>query len=93
MSVFVPTIITVSAFFIIVASLAFRAQMRKPQTGAEALEGALGEVKKDLNPEGKVFVAGELWNAEAEENIATGETVRVVSVENLKLKVKRIGAN
>jgi len=93
MSVFIPTIITVSAFFIIVTSLAFRAQMRKPQTGAEALEGALGEVKKDLNPEGKVFVAGELWNAEAEENIPTGETVQVVSVENLKLKVKRIGAN
>lgn len=93
MSVFIPTIITVSAFFIIVASLAFRAQMRKPQTGAEALEGALAVVKKDLNPEGKVFIAGELWNAEAEENIPAGETVRVVAVENLKLKVKRNDAN
>jgi membrane-bound serine protease (ClpP class) len=93
MSVFIPTIITVSAFFIIVASLAFRAQMRKPQTGAEALEGALAVVKKDLNPEGKVFIAGELWNAEADENIPSGETVRVVAVENLKLKVKKIDAN
>jgi len=93
MSVFIPTIITVSAFFIIVASLAFRAQMRKPQTGAEALEGALAVVKKDLTPEGKVFIAGELWNAEAEENIPSGETVQVVAVENLKLKVKKIDAN
>lgn len=93
MSVFIPTIITVSAFFIIVASLAFRAQMRKPQTGAEALEGAVAVVKQDLDPEGKVFVAGELWNAEAEENIPAGETVRIIAVENLKLKVKRNDAN
>lgn len=93
MSVFIPTIVAVSAFFVVVASLAFRAQMRKPQTGTDALEGEIGLVKKDLSPVGKVFVAGELWNAEADENIAAGQKVQVVSVENLKLKVKRIDAN
>lgn len=93
MSVFIPTIVTISAFFVVVASLAFRAQMRKPQTGTDALEGEIGIVKKDLTPQGKVFIAGELWNAEAEETIAAGERVRVISVENLKLKVKRIDAN
>lgn len=93
MTVFIPTIFTVSAFFVTAASLAFRAQRRKPQTGTEALEGALAVVKKDLRPEGKVFIAGELWNAEADEDIPSGETVRVVAVENLKLKVKKIDAN
>ncbi|MDY0042072.1 MAG: NfeD family protein [Desulforhabdus sp.] len=93
MSVLIPTVLTVSAFFVVVASLAFRAQLRKPQTGMEALEGEVAIVQKDLSPEGKVFVAGELWNAEADEPIAAGEKVRVVSVENLKLKVKRIDAN
>ncbi|MGA7878227.1 MAG: nodulation protein NfeD [Desulfoferrobacter sp.] len=93
MSVFVPTIVAVSAFFVVIASLAFRAQMRKPQTGTDALEGEIGIVKKDLSPVGKVFVAGELWNAEADENIPAGQKVLVVSVENLKLKVKRIDAN
>ena len=93
MSVFIPTIVAVSAFFVVVASLAFRAQMRKPQTGTDALEGEIAVVKKDLSPEGKVFVAGELWNAEADEHIPVGEKVQVVSVENLKLKVKRIDAN
>jgi len=93
MSVFVPTIVAVSAFFVVIASLAFRAQMRKPQTGTDALEGEMGIVKKDLSPVGKVFVAGELWNAEADENIPAGKKVQVISVENLKLKVKRIDAN
>ncbi|MGV8074485.1 MAG: nodulation protein NfeD [Syntrophobacteraceae bacterium] len=90
LSVLIPTVATVSAFFVAVTTLAARAQMRKPQTGAEALIGLIGEVKKDINPEGKVFVYGELWNAEADEFIPAGEKVRVTSVTNLKLKVTRI---
>lgn len=92
MSVFLPTVATVSLFFVSVAALAFRAQIRKPQTGVEALEGLIGEVKVDLAPMGKVFVNGELWIAEAEETIRAGEKVRVVSVENLKLKVTKVRA-
>ncbi len=91
MSVFIPTILTVSGFFVTVAALAFRSQIRKPQTGAEALVGLVGLVEKALAPEGKVFVSGELWNAEADESIPVGEKVVVVSVENLKLKVQKIG--
>lgn len=89
-SVLVPTVLAVSFFFVTVASLAFRAQRARPQTGADALLGLIGEVRKDLAPEGKVFVYGELWNARADEPIRAGEKVRVISVENLKLKVKRI---
>ncbi len=92
MSVFIPTVLIVSGFFVTVASLAFRAQMRRPQTGTEALPGIIGEVKKDLLPEGTVFVGGELWNAVADENIFAGEKVEVVSVANLRLKVRKISA-
>ena len=91
LSVLIPSIIIVSAFFVGVAALALRAQVRKPVTGLAALEGAIGEVKQDLSPYGKVFVNGELWIAEADERILAGQKVQVVSVENLKLKVKRIG--
>jgi membrane-bound serine protease (ClpP class) len=90
MSVFIPTVATVSAFFVTVAALAFRAQLRKPQTGVEALEGLIGQVQVALDPEGKIFVNGELWNAVADEHIPTGEKVEVISVHNLKLKVKKI---
>jgi membrane-bound serine protease (ClpP class) len=91
LSVLLPTVIAVSAFFVSVATLAFRAQMRRSHTGADALLGAIGDVKEDLSPLGKVFVEGELWNAEADEPIPAGSKVRVLDVENLKLKVERIG--
>lgn len=90
MPVFIPTVLTVSAFFAGVAALAFRAQMRRPQVGVEALVGAEGTVTQALNPEGKVFIQGELWNAESDEPIPEGNRVRVVSVRNLKLHVTRI---
>ncbi len=90
MSVFIPTVVAISAFFATVAGLAFRAQVQKPQTGAEAMIGMIGEVMHDLRPEGKVFVNGELWNAEADEEILAGEKVQVLSMHNLKLKVKKI---
>jgi membrane-bound serine protease (ClpP class) len=92
MSVFIPTVAVISGFFVAVATLAFRAQMRKPQTGAEALVGMIGEVKKDLVPEGQVFVNGELWSAIADENLFAGEKVEVISLENLRLKVRKISA-
>jgi membrane-bound serine protease (ClpP class) len=92
MSVFIPTILIISGFFVTVATLAFRAQIRKPQTGTEALIGMIGEVKRDLLPEGTVFVSGELWNAVADDKIIAGEKVEVVSEENLRLKVRKISA-
>lgn len=90
MSVFLPTVVTVSAFFVTIATLAFRAQAKKPETGAPALVDLVGEAQTDLNPEGKIFVHGEIWNAESDEFIASGAKVRVLSVHNLKLKVKEI---
>ncbi len=90
MSVFVPTVAVISGFFVTVATLAFRAQTGKPVTGAEALVGEVGEVKRDINPEGKVFVSGELWNAQSDDTILAGEKAEVVEVHNLKLKVKKI---
>ena len=91
LSVFLPTVLLISIFFVTVASLAFRAQIRRPQTGTEAMVGMHGEVRKDIDPEGKVFVNGELWNAVSEEEIHVGEMAEVVEVHNLKLKVKKIG--
>jgi membrane-bound serine protease (ClpP class) len=92
LSVLLPTVFTISAFFVTVATLAFRAQARQPSTGTEGLIGAIGEVKTELTPEGKVFVEGELWNAVAEEQIPVGCKVQVVQVHNLKLKVTKIDA-
>jgi membrane-bound serine protease (ClpP class) len=91
LSVFLPTTVAVSIFFAAVARLAFSAQKTKPQTGQDALLGMIGEVHRAIDPEGKVFVNGELWNAQADQRIEVGDKVEVLEVHNLKLKVKRIG--
>jgi membrane-bound serine protease (ClpP class) len=91
LSVFLPTTLAVSIFFAAVARLAFMAQKTKPQTGQDALLGMIGEVKLQIDPEGKVFVNGELWYAQADQRIEVGDKVEVLEVNNLKLKVKRIG--
>jgi membrane-bound serine protease (ClpP class) len=85
-----PTLILVSAFFIFVAALVFRAQKSKPKTGAGGLVGETGIVKQSLAPEGKVAVHGELWNAVAGKNVAVGAKVRVVGVKGLVIEVEAI---
>jgi membrane-bound serine protease (ClpP class) len=48
-------------------------------------------VRTDLQPEGMVFVAGELWRAvAADETIKAGERVIITEIDGLKLKVKRL---
>jgi membrane-bound serine protease (ClpP class) len=89
-SVLVTTIAVVSAFFLMVTSLAVRAQMRKPLTGKVGMLGEHGIALTDLNPAGKVLVHGTYWDATAEEFIAKHEPVEVVRVDNLQLVVRAV---
>jgi membrane-bound serine protease (ClpP class) len=88
--VLLTTVILISGFFVVVASLVFRAQISKPSTGSKGLVGEIGIVKKTLAPEGKVFVHGELWNARAKEPLDENVKVRVVKVVNLVLEVESV---
>ncbi len=85
-----PTIILISGFFVVVSSLAYRAHRSKPRSGVEGLVGEKGIVKKPLDPEGLVFVHGELWRAISGENIEADEKVEVTGIDGLVLKVARI---
>lgn len=90
LKVIVPVVGTTAAFFLFAVTLALRAQRRKVVSGAEGLVGQHGVARTALAPEGKVFVAGEHWNAVSE----TGETipektrVEVVRVDRLRLTVR-----
>ena len=88
--VLIPTVVMVSGFFVAVAGLVFRSQVSKPRTGDKGLVGEVGVVKSRLEPEGKVFVHGELWNAVAPGRIEPGAKVRVVGVDSLLLKVEQV---
>ncbi len=90
LSVIIPTVIVTGAFFAVAVTMAVKAQLAKPATGAEGLVGEVGVAQTPLSPEGKVFVHGEIWNAYAEETIEAGEKVRVLKTEGLKVKVEKI---
>ena len=93
LSVLLPTLILVSGFFIVVAGLVFKTHVSKPMTGTSGLVGEKGIVKVALNPEGKVFVHGELWNATSKSPIEAGGRVKVVKVENLSVEVEPLDQN
>ena len=85
-----PTVALVGGFFVVVATLAFRAYRSKPKSGAEGLMGEIGVVKQRIDPEGLVFVHGEYWRAVASEPIDEGEKVRVEGMDGLVLKVRKV---
>jgi len=81
----------VSISFLIVVTLAARAHARRPTTGKEGLIGAVGMVRRALDPEGMVFVDGELWRARSTGGrVPEGQFVRVVGVDGLRLMVSPV---
>lgn len=84
-----PFILAFAVFTIALARLVVQAQRRRPRTGAEGLEGQLGQAVTDLDPEGWVIVQGERWRARADDRVSHGETVEVLSVDGLELRVRK----
>ena len=69
--------------------LAARSSQLRTSTGLEGLVGEAGVVKETLNPQGRVLVHGEIWNAESDVTISEGEKVVVESVAGLTTKVRK----
>lgn len=95
LGVSIGLIVTTALFFTALMALLviaiIKGQKRAVTTGSEELIGKEAEVRTDLQPEGTIFVAGELWKAVAEDGpIKAGERVLVTGIDGLKLKVKRI---
>ena len=77
-------------FFLFAIGLGIKAQKRKPTTGTTGLIDEIGRAATELNPEGKVYVHGEIWNAESlEGNIAAESKIIVKEVSNFVLKVRK----
>jgi membrane-bound serine protease (ClpP class) len=66
-----------------------RTLFRPQVAGAEGLIGQVARVESDIDPEGRVFLRGDLWTAEADEPIRSGEKVRITEVCDLKVRVER----
>jgi membrane-bound serine protease (ClpP class) len=83
------------ALFALVGGFALSVLRRKPTTGREGLVGKVGTVRQTLEPDGIVFVNGELWLAtapngsEAARPIAERVPVTVTGLDGLRLLVRR----
>jgi membrane-bound serine protease (ClpP class) len=88
-SVLVPAVagFGVCAAFVIYA--VGRSFLREQMSGVSELVGLVGRASTPLSPEGKVFVRGEYWTAEADEEISAGERVEVTAVDGMRLRVRR----
>lgn len=94
LQIILPVAISFSLIFVFLVYLVVKAHMRRAITGREGLIGEIGTAQTDLNLSGKVFVHGEIWNAEADEFIPKGSKVQVEAVlDGLKIKVKKVQAN
>ncbi|MBV9169027.1 MAG: nodulation protein NfeD [Chloroflexi bacterium] len=79
-------------FFAFLVTAILRSRRRRVVTGREALIGATGIVRRELEPgkQGIVLTNGELWQAIAPDGrIGTGEQVVVQAVDGLQLTVRR----
>jgi membrane-bound serine protease (ClpP class) len=87
------TTLAFGAFSLFALGAAVRAHRRPVVTGAEGLIGAVGDARSACQPDGSVFVNGELWRARAPAgDVMTGDPVEVTAVEKLTLVVRRRGA-
>ncbi|MFZ1135520.1 MAG: nodulation protein NfeD [Candidatus Korobacteraceae bacterium] len=82
--------IPLGAITVFLMSIALKARRNKVVTGQQGMIGTVGEARTDIDPEGKVFVLGELWNAHAPVRVQMGEQVVVRKVEGLELEVEKV---
>jgi len=90
MKVILPMVATLSAIVLFVLQRAVQAQTQRVATGSQGLVGEIGVASTELNPEGKVFVHGELWDAISTVPVRQGDRVRVVGVKGLQLTVEKV---
>jgi membrane-bound serine protease (ClpP class) len=76
---------------VILLRLAIAAKRRKVVTGEAGMIGLVGVANTDLDPDGKILVRGELWQARAGARIPRGARVRVREIDGLTLVVESVG--
>ncbi len=93
----VPLVVVVGILFglIFAAILTFALRtLHSPlQSGVQTLIGKTGFAKNDFGATGQVQVGSELWSAEPADGsgqIRQGESVEVVDVKGLRLKVRKL---
>jgi membrane-bound serine protease (ClpP class) len=98
LQVSVPLVILVSLatglVFAAIVGFGIRAQRAPARMGQESLPHQTGVARTNIDPQGQVQVASELWTAELAEGsepVRAGDPIEVVSAEGLRLKIRKKG--
>jgi len=71
-------------------SIVIRARANKVLTGTSSMIHEVGVVRTALEPQGKILVRGEYWDAVSSVPVQMGMRVRVVGVEGITLRVEPV---
>ena len=87
-SVLITVSLTIGGLVLIAFYLVYKARLSKPFTGQSAL---IGRTRK-MHSEGYVYLEGGLWKVATSDTVAVGDTVEVIEVDKLTLKVRKISS-
>ncbi len=88
-SVILPTVVGTVLFFLFAITFGIRAQRKKVTTGHPGMIGEEGEAVTMLNPDGKVKIGSEYWNATADNPpVEVGAPIVVTGGNRLRLTVR-----
>jgi membrane-bound serine protease (ClpP class) len=84
-----PGVAVIAALALTLVTLVIRSRREPVTTGTAGMIGQEAVADTDLAPAGWVRVMGEKWRAEAEGPVTAGQTVRIVDVKGLTLRVRK----
>jgi membrane-bound serine protease (ClpP class) len=88
LSTALAVIIPMVTIGLILTRLALAARRAKAATGSAGMIDLVGIAQTDLEPDGKIWVHGEIWAARAKARVPKGARVRVRQVDGLTLEVE-----
>jgi membrane-bound serine protease (ClpP class) len=88
-SVLLPSVVGFAVVAGVVLYAIGRSFLAEPISGVEEMLGSRGTAATAFLPEGKVFVRGEYWTADADGEVSEGDVVEVTAVEGMRLRVRR----
>jgi len=92
LGVVLPTTVVVAGLTVFLLGRVIRAHRRQVMTGKAGLVGEIGKALSDIDPNGKVMVHGEYWDARSTAGrIEKGSEVRVETVGERRIDVSTTG--
>lgn len=92
-----PLIVAIASFTALIIAITLRIfikiKHKVPVSGIQTFVGMMGESMGSFNETGMVKVQGELWQARTDTPLHEGDSIKVLAVDGLKLKVSKAQLN